>query len=115
MKETRFLTHDCNARSDPKLLQLQMKMGGEGLGIYWCIVEMLWENDGYLPIDYDIIAFTLRWATVEKVKSVVEDFGLFQSDDTRFWSRSALDRIQRIEDTREAKSVAGRKGNAVRW
>ena len=113
MKETRFLTHDCNARSDPKLLKVQMNMGGEGLGMYWCIVEMLWENDGYLPVDYDILAFNLRWATPEKLRSLVEDYGLFENDGSRFWSNSALERIQRSEDARQLKVTAGRKGRAA--
>lgn len=113
MKDTRFLTHDCNARNDPKLLKVQMVMGGEGIGLYWCIVEMLWENEGYLPLDYDILAFNLRWASPEKVRSLVEDYGLFENDGSRFWSNSALDRIQRIEDAKEAKSAAGKKGRAA--
>lgn len=115
MKDTRFLTHDCNARNDPKLLKVQMVMGGEGIGLYWCIVEMLWENEGYLPLDYDILAFNLRWATPEKVRSLVEDYSLFENDGSRFWSNSALDRIRKTKEVKQSRSDAGRKGNEVRW
>lgn len=115
MKDTRFLTHDCNARNDPKLLKVQMVMGGEGIGLYWCIVEMLWENEGYLPLDYDILAFNLRWATPEKVRSLVEDYGLFENDGSRFWSNSALERIEARQVIVEQRKQAGRKGNEVRW
>ena len=115
MKDTRFLTHDCNARNDPKLLKVQMVMGGEGIGLYWCIVEMLWENEGYLPLDYDILAFNLRWASPEKVRSLVEDYGLFENDGSRFWSNSALDRIRKTKEVKQSRSDAGRKGNEVRW
>ena len=115
MKDTRFLTHDCNARNDPKLLKVQMVMGGEGIGLYWCIVEMLWENEGYLPLDYDILAFNLRWASPEKVRSLVEDYGLFENDGSRFWSNSALERIKEKKGIIEQRKQAGRKGNEVRW
>lgn len=115
MKDTRFLTHDCNARNDPKLLKVQMAMGGEGLGLYWCLVEMLWENEGYLPVDYDLLAFNLRWVTADKVRSLVEDYGLFENDGSRFWSNSALERIKEKQGIIEQRKQAGRKGNEVRW
>ena len=68
MKDLQYITHDLGARNDPKLLKLQMEMGGQGLAIFWCLVEMLWENDGYLPTDYDALAFNLRWATAPEVE-----------------------------------------------
>ena len=89
MKDLQYITHDLGARNDPKLLKLQMKQGGKGLGTYWCLVEMLWENDGYLPTDYEAIAFALRWADASEVKDVVENYGLFEQAAGRFWSRSA--------------------------
>ena len=49
MKELPYITHDFGARNDPKLMDLQMEMGGQGLGIFWCLVEMLWENGGTIP------------------------------------------------------------------
>ena len=58
MKDLQYMTHDLGARNDPKLISLQMAMGGQGLAIFWCLVEMLWENDGYLPTDYEAIAFS---------------------------------------------------------
>ena len=62
MKDLPYITHDLGARNDPKLLDLQMEMGGQGLAIFWCIVEMLWENDGYIPANFKSIAFSLRRA-----------------------------------------------------
>lgn len=115
MKETATLSHDFGARNDPKLIRLQMKMKGEGLGLYWCIVEMLWENGGYLAMDYEAIAFSLRWATPEKVRSVVEDFGLFSNDGEQFWSDSALERITSKEKMKQSRAEAGRRGMNSRY
>lgn len=109
MKESNYFSHDFGARNDPKLLELQMEMGGQGLAIWWCLVEMLWENDGYLPLNYKTIAFSLRWASEADVKRVVEDFGLFTQDDEKFWNRSALSRIEKRNSATEAKREGGRR------
>ena len=110
MKDLQYITHDLGARNDPKLLNLQMRMGGAGLAIFWCLVEMLWENDGYLPTDYEAIAFSLRWAKASDVKRVVNEFELFIVEEDRFWSRSALERINQKKDRIRVRSEAGRLG-----
>ena len=111
MKDLPYITHDLGARNDPKLLSLQMRMGGQGLAIYWCLVEMLWEQGGYLPLDYESIAFSLRWATPDEVQKVVEGFDLFKSGEGRFWSESALARI----GFKKAKSDQGKNAARMRW
>lgn len=108
MKDLQYITHDLGARNDPKLLNLQMRMGGAGLAIFWCLVEMLWENDGYLPTDYEAIAFSLRWAKASDVKRVVNEFELFIVEEDRFWSRSALERIAQKKGKIQARSDAAR-------
>ena len=108
MKDSRFFPHDMGARNDPKLIRLQMEMKGQGLAIWWCIVEMLWENGGYLPHDPKTIAFTLRWAKASEVERVLNDFDLFSTDGERFWSKSALERIDTYNSRIEAARTAGR-------
>ena len=115
MKDSQYITHDLGARNDPKLMDLQMEMGGQGLGIFWCLVEMLWENGGYIPANYRSIAFALRWCKPAEVEKVVNNFGLFQIEDGQIFSRSALERITHKRDTIEAKREGGRKGASKRW
>ena len=110
MKDSPYLTHDIGARNDPKLVKVQMEMGGQGLGIYWCLVEMLWENDGYLPFDSATLAFSLRWASPEDVQKVLTKFGLFENDGEKVWSPSALGRINHKKKVSEIKAGAGRRG-----
>lgn len=109
MKDVPYIMHDLGARNDPKLISLQMAMGGQGLAIFWCLVEMLYEQDGYLPTDYESIAYSIRWATAEEVRKVVEGFRLFEVGDGRFWSDSALERIDYKRAQIEARSEAGRR------
>lgn len=112
-KNSNYLTHDLGARNDPKLVRLQMEMGGIGLAIYWIIIEMIWESDGFLPMDFPMIAYSIRWARSEDVESVVTRFDLFQNDGNRFWSRSALERINHKKEVSESRSRAGTKGAKV--
>jgi len=46
MKE--YFSHDYNARNDTKLVKVFMKYQLKGIGAYWCIIEMLYEEGGYL-------------------------------------------------------------------
>lgn len=109
-----YFSHDYGARNDPKLLELQMEMGGQGLAIWWCLVEMLWENEGYLPKNFKSIAFSLHWAKAEEVQKVVEQFGLFEWDDERFWNNSALGRIEKRKKISASRAGAGRRSGESR-
>lgn len=109
MKDTFYFQHDTNARGDRKLVKLQMSHGMEGIGIFWCIVEMLYENAGYLPLEYDRITFELR-TDINVIRSVINDFELFENDGERFWSDNALMQFNERMDksTKASNSVKKR-------
>ena len=115
MKELPYITHDFGARNDPKLMDLQMEMGGQGLGIFWCLVEMLWENGGTIPANYKSIAFALRWCKPAEVEKVVTGYGLFEVSDGAISSHSATARIAEMRTYFGAKSASGKKGAERRW
>ncbi|MFA5392055.1 MAG: Lin1244/Lin1753 domain-containing protein, partial [Candidatus Omnitrophota bacterium] len=50
MKETYYFPHDYHARHDPKLERLRIEMGPVSDGIFWNLVEMLYEQGGYLQL-----------------------------------------------------------------
>ena len=106
-----YFSHDYNARNDKKLVMASMKYGLAALGAYWCIVEMLYEEGGYLSItEYERITFELR-TSEELVKYLIHDSFLFENDGVRFWSNTALERLRlRIE-----KSDKARKSVETRW
>lgn len=110
-KDTFYFSHDFSSRNDPKLQELQMVHGMAGIGVFWCLVEMLHEQDGYLMLSQcKSYAFALR-VDCDLIKSIVSDFALFQNDGERFWSESALERIQE----RKAKSKKARESANSRW
>jgi hypothetical protein len=106
-----YFSHDYNARNDPKLIRLQIKMGMEGIGIFWCLIELMYEQEGYLLLSqYECYAFAIR-TNYDKIKSVIEDFDLFENDSVNFWNESVLRRLK----MRNEKSENARKSVNKRW
>jgi hypothetical protein len=104
-KGTYYFSHDYNARNDRKMVNIIMKHGMSGVGVYWCVVEMLYEEGGYLPFEYERISFELR-TTKEIVQSVISDFELFKFTDITFYSESVLDRLQQRKDKSEKARIS---------
>ena len=73
---------------------------------------MLYENNGYVQLDYiPIIAFDLR-IEEEVVKRVIDNYELFEKDDARFYSSSILKRLElRQEKSEKAKNSANARWN----
>ena len=110
MKETYYFTHDYNARSDSKIKNLIRRHQMLGYGIYWAIIEDLYQNANALPLDYEGIAFDLH--TDKKiVESVINDFDLFVKDADSFGSLS----VQRRLNERNEKSNKARLSALERW
>ena len=106
MKETFYFQHDFNARNDPKLQNVLMEHGCAGLGVFWCIVEQLHEQDGILPLDgIKGIAFALH-VEPKVVESIIRDFDLFECDDESFWSESVNKRLKKRVEIKEKRKKA---------
>jgi hypothetical protein len=110
MRDTFYFSHDYNARTDSKIKRLISRHGMAGYGIYWAIVEDLYQNANALPTDYESIAFDVR-SDAATVKSIVNDFELFAIDGKVFGSMS----VQRRLDEREEKSQKARDSARKRW
>ena len=111
MKESYFFSHDYNARQDPKMQEVLMDYGVAGIGIYWCIIEQLYEQGGRMPMSsIKAIAFTLH-ANIEDVRGIIENSGLFDNDGVEFWSPSVTRRLETRKTTSEKKAKAASK----RW
>ena len=109
-KEAYYFTHDYNARNDEKIKDLVMDMGMEGYGIFWSIVEDLYNNANVLQTNYKRIAYELR-CDEQKVRKVVCEFNLFVISDEKFSSNSVKKRIKEKEKKSKQASISARK----RW
>lgn len=111
MKKILYFQHDIAARFDPKLLAVQESLGLEGLGFFWCLIEYLYEQGGKIPVaSIGSFAFQCHWEK-SKAESLVNDFGLFETDGEFFWSPSVWKRIGKMSDISTKRSQAA----ATRW
>jgi len=109
-KDTFYFSHDYNSRNDSKIKKLISKHGLLGYGLFWAIIEDLYNNTNVLPTDYECIAFDMR---VEEslVTSVINDFDLFIVSDGFFGSQS----VERRLNERNDKSTKARESVLKRW
>jgi hypothetical protein len=109
-KDTFYFSHDYNARNDEKIKRLIRKHGMQGYGVFWSIVEDLYNNANALRMDYEGIAYDLR-SDSDLVASVVNDFDLFIFNGDYFGSNSVQERLEQRND----KSAKARKSASYRW
>ena len=109
MKETFYFSHDYHARDDEKIVKLIAKHGWEAYGIFWAIIEKLYESGGILERDYDNLAFALRTDS-ERIANVIES-GLFEVKHEKFYSKSVNARLIK----RKGKSELARQSANLRW
>jgi len=109
-KDTFYFSHDYNTRTDIKIKKLIQKHGYVGYGIFWAIVEDLYNNANALPADYESIAYDLR-EDDKLIISVINDFDLFIIDNEIISSES----VERRLILRDAKTDAARAAALARW
>jgi hypothetical protein len=109
-KDTFYFSHDYNARADDKIKCLVRKHGILGYGIFWAIIEDLYNNANAMRTDYDGIAYDLR-TDCDTIKSIINDFDLFIIEDGFFGSKSIENRLIQ----RNCKSEKARESAFKRW
>ena len=110
MKKTYF-NHDSTARNDYRIVKMRSKLGMEGYGIFWAILEMLFTEENKLCVDdYDSLAFGLQ-CDPKLLKQIIEDFDLFIIEDNCFYSRRLNNQIEEINN----KSNKAKENAKKRW
>jgi hypothetical protein len=109
-KDTFYFSHDYNSRSDEKIKLLIRKHGILGYGVFWVIIEDLYNNANALRLDYEGIAYDLR-IDVKIIESIINDFDLFVIKEGIFGSLS----VERRLNQRNEKSTKARDSAKYRW
>jgi hypothetical protein len=109
-KDTFYFSHDYNSRSDEKIKLLIRKHGILGYGVFWAIIEDLYNNANALRLDYEGIAYDLR-IDVKIIESIINDFDLFVIKEGIFGSLS----VERRLNQRNEKSTKARDSAKYRW
>lgn len=112
-----YFSHDADARNDAKILNVRMKYGAEGYGIYFMLLERLRTEKDYIGVaDYNALAFDLR-VSAGAIKDIINNFGLFclTEDGGAFYSESLIRRMEIMESKSKKRSEAAKKAAAARW
>ena len=112
-----YFNHDCDARNDEKLIALRIRYGAEGYGVYFMLIEMLQAAPScVLEKDYKALAFDLR-VSARRIKSIVEDFGLFTPTDggKKFYSERLIRHVNEAEENERKRSEAAQYAASIRW
>jgi hypothetical protein len=112
METKNYFQHDYRSRLDGKLLEVRMKHGMTGFGLYWCLVEMLHEGNGFIKMKPEVIAFELQ-VPIEIIKDVIDI--CFKIEDGIITCNRVKENLTIREEKRLAKSKAGKKGMDKRW
>lgn len=114
MKTLNYFPHDFNARNDAKLVELRMDMGNKGIGIYWSVIEMLYEEGGQMELSkLKAVAFAIN-EELTNVQQVVQHYDLFEYDENFFWSNTVLNRLKNIKKISDARIKAGKASGRAR-
>jgi hypothetical protein len=103
-----YLQHDLGSRNNQVLLKIRRHYGMEGIGVYWCLTEMLFEAEGHMPLDIDLLSYDLR-VDNKVISGVIEiAFKIEDNELSSEWIIEELaERIAAYNKKVEAKSKAG--------
>ncbi len=112
-KQYQFFQHMFNAMQDDKIENLLCGEGMEGYGIFWGLLELLGQSEDYRKkTNYKSLAWKLH-TTEEKIKRVVENYGLFVVEGEEFFSNAFIRQMEVLEDKYHKRAAAGKAGAAV--
>lgn len=107
----------ANLPEQTDVVEMRMKLGWEGFGIYVGILCLLrGSQDGTLPTSYNKIGWQLHCPN-DKVKSVITEFGLFTltEDGKRFFNQALTDEMKQYQSRLDERREAGRRSAERRW
>jgi hypothetical protein len=115
-KDSFWFKHDANARNDMRVIDLRAKHGFEGYGIYFAILEVMREQDGYrLPVSKRGHLSIALGDGAQLISSVLDsciECGLFESDGEYIYSTSFIKRMANWEQKKQNGSTGGRPPKA---
>lgn len=119
MKNAYYFSHDSNARNDEKMLCLRAEHGAEGYGIFWILAEMMFDNKN-TSLSHKLTKgiayqYNIDITVLSGVINTCIEVGLFETNETEFWSNSLRRRKEDFENKKRQKSEAGKKGMLNRW
>ena len=113
-KREDWFKHQFRAREDEKLIRLKIKHKSSApIGVYWQLVEMIYENDGYVKYNVEVIAYQLG-DSIELVQDVIND--CFETtEDKQITHHTIIAQLNLREESYQQSVEKGTKGANKRW
>src|SRR5258708_2186007 len=110
-----WFPHDSSAQNDQRVLVLRKKYGWEGYGLYWAVLEAMYETaDGKLDADV-LRALNVRFTLTEEFflefMGYCVTIGLFVEEGGQVFSLRLCGEKQRAMEISER----ARKSSEIRW
>lgn len=106
-----WFRHDVGSINDIRMQRVMRKYGMIGIGIYWCLIEALYTNDGKLFFsEVPDLAFTLHTEPDVMLK-IGKDRQIFESDAEGFWSNRVNEELELQKDISEK----AKRAIKIRW
>jgi len=117
-KDAYYFSHDSNARTDPKILALISDYGMAGYGMWWVLVEILREQNGYKikhgKCTWKAIAMQMQSTADEVQKFITDCVGEYElleqiteeNGDRYIYSPSLARRMEKLDNIKAKRSQA---------
>lgn len=110
-----WFKHFADTAESQIIVKLLIQLGWDAYGIYNGLLEKLRRTtSGSLPVDYDSLGWQLRYDS-GKLKSIIEDYGLFVVRNGYFYAESLMEEMKHYERVSDAKRRAGIARASQRW
>lgn len=98
------------------VLKMRMAEGSAGFGLYVLLLEQLRNSDSLsIVLDLNVLAWSLHEPDTERLRRVIEEYGLFEISPGGVMSSPWLTSVMTEHEQRRAKlSAAGKKSAALR-
>lgn len=105
MESSHWINNKNKFKKNGNIQDLIYKMGYEGYGLYWALIESMYYNDGYIRNSnkkYKVIGYWLHVSS-DKIKRIVNDFDLFKFKNGKFYSKWLLYELNKRGSTKYIK------------
>lgn len=108
-----YFEHDFDARNSTTIRKLVKEIGLAGVGIYWILIEKLYEKEGTITQeDVELLAWDFR-EDIELFEKVIKI--AFIKEDNNIISKGVIARIEERESANKARSEKARELAQKRW
>jgi hypothetical protein len=108
-----WFRHDIYAHQDIKIRKLVRKYGYEAYGVYWFIVELLYENGGEMNLKD--LTEELELIEKEDLLTAISELGLLSITNDIVSGNRILEEVKYQKSCKEKKSAAGKAGMSSRY